>query len=175
MGNETLTMGKAPRLSAEIIDAIKAGRNTRNSRETGRQGDRPLMGGLRQKITLTERDPEYHYHLFIDDGARIQQALAAGYEPVLKDGKHWNDESPAEQNQWMTMKTGQTSTGEPEISYFMRIHKRFYHEDQALKQADVDFTDNAIKRGNFQGRDHVNKQDDETVYSTVSVENQFKR
>jgi len=151
-------------------------RSERNEARTSsfkaRTGDRQPMGGYTLQLAATGIPEGYVGRWFIDDGERIQQALNAGYVPMLKDGSIGDIEVSggdlAHEGQWHQKFTGQTEFGK-ETSYLMAIRKEWFDESQAAKQVDIDLFDEAIQQGKqFDARG--NMVTDPTTYSKASIQ-----
>lgn len=168
-------------------DVGRARSDPRIEDEEIREGGRILLGGFSLNMELHgKKDPGFHYRWFVDRRDRLQQALMAGYRPVLLgDGETDftrinNDNNLADQGQWICMKTGNHDGAQPEFSYLMAIKKEWHEEDQAKKQGVVDQLDEAIHGGNL-GKlarpemETQNQQGESVVYSRTNMQNEFKR
>lgn len=95
---------------------------------------------------------DYHLHKFVDRGGRVARAQAAGYEFVTKsevatDGPAQVESREADLGDVVSWISGTSEKGDAEITVLMKIRKEYYEADQADIQAQVDMTDQAIRRG----------------------------
>lgn len=100
--------------------------------------------GQRNKISVRDRDPNYHYRLVSvnleADPDRLEDFKAAGYEIVPSDkagpiGDKQVDKPSA------VGSAGLISVGQGTKQVLMRQHKDNYIADQAAKQAQIDATE----------------------------------
>ena len=116
-------------------------------RETRRE--RPAVGGLRDILTIANKDPNYEYRWIKDIPGRIQWLEERGWEVVqddLKVGQKTVD-SPAGK-----LSSALTRFGGGNVTLVaMRIPKEWYDEDQARKQENVD----ALEQTMLQEADEV--------------------
>lgn len=119
------------------------------SKKTVRPGDRKEripFGGPQRKLTCPD-DKNFHHHIFNDnwrkDPMRIQRAVDAGYEvvPSTKDA----------------LPVGTNEDGSGIRGVLMRIPSKFYEEDQAAKQVELDKIDEQIKSGTFKQEANDNR------------------
>lgn len=80
--------------------------------------------------------------LFNDVDSRINDALAAGYQFVMSDGK-LGDERCADPSKMGSFVT--KSVGGGRVGYLMAIPEEYYKEDQQAKQRRVDESELAMK------------------------------
>lgn len=103
----------------------------------------------RQVLNAVGKDPNYVYRFVNDDGDRVTQKLEEGYEHVpkanVKVGEKRVESASAEGS------VTQVSVGQGKKAFLMRIHKDFYAEDQARKQAYVDQTEASTKQQALDG------------------------
>jgi len=80
--------------------------------------------------------------LFNDVDNRINDALAAGYQFVMSDGKLGDERcsEPSKMGSYVTK-----SVGGGRVGYLMATPEEFYNEDQAAKQRQVDASEAAMK------------------------------
>lgn len=112
------------------------------------------LGGLRQKLAVPDRlkDSAHNFRIFNDNGARLQEALDAGYEFVYDKGTDDADEYKGTKDgigTKVSYHVGPGPDGKPMKGYLMKIRKDWYEEDQAEKQKIVDDIDRAIKGGDI--------------------------
>lgn len=111
-------------------------------RETRKE--RPPVGGLRDILTIRNKDPNYEYRWAKDSAGRIEYLKERGWEVVEDDlevGQKTVD-SP-------TGKVGKALTrfgGAGVTLVAMRIPKEWYDEDQARKQELVDDLETTMQR-----------------------------
>jgi len=114
--------------------------------KVSRSSERPRRTpvGQRNKISVRDRDPNYHYRLVSvnleADPDRLEDFKAAGYEIVPADkagpiGDKQVDKPSA------VGSAGLISVGQGTKQVLMRIPKDYYIEDQAAKQAQIDATE----------------------------------
>ena len=111
---------------------------------------RTPLGVPRQKLTVNNA-PEGKVLRWVNDvPGRIQSAQAAGYEFVDQDGQitigTTGDENQATDSRF-SRNVMVDERGKPVHAFLMAIDKELYDEDQAVKQAELDRTDNAILKG----------------------------
>ena len=120
-------------------------------RKTANRKERVPLGGKRLKMTAPDRKG-YHRHWFNDVGTRLSDAQAAGYTFV-------HDEATLDETEGNEVSTrkrqavGTQENDQPMYAYLMEIPERFYQEDQAAKQAEIDETEAAMKRGLTPGQE----------------------
>lgn len=119
------------------------------SREaTGRKQRIPL-GSPQQKLAATIR-PGYVGRWVNDEGGRLQQAQMAGYSFVNEDTtKQGTNADPGTR---ISRIVGKQEDGQALRAYLMEQTEENYAEDQAAKQAQLDAFDEAMKRGNSDGK-----------------------
>ncbi len=114
---------------------------SRNQEPRGRR-ERIPFGVPRKKLHAPE-DDGYHYRVFNDNWhspgmqGRIQRALDAGYDKV---------------ESWEPITVGSNEDGSAIKGILMRIPEEWYNEDQALKQKEVDKTDDQIMAGTIEAK-----------------------
>ena len=93
------------------------------------------FGTHEQKLSYAPR-PGYHRHWFNDVPNRIVQALEGGYTHVVgKDGKN------------VARRVGVAQDGSALNAYLMEIRQEWYDEDMSAQHAEVDKTEEAMRRG----------------------------
>lgn len=99
---------------------------------SGRVRRTPL--NMRNKLTVKDRDPNYHYRIVNVKEDRVEQFQEQGYEVVLTTpvGDKLID-APSSLGS-----ASEISVGGGMKAVVMRIPKEFYEEDQAIKQAQID-------------------------------------
>jgi hypothetical protein len=122
--------------------------------------------GTRSVLTVRpqDKDPNYEYRFINDKDDRIPQAQEAGWEFVASKDKKIpvGDPKAGKDTQVGTPVT--KAVGGGVTAYLMRIHKDWYDEDQAAKQASI--------TENEQGMTHkipVNQPDNQGRYGDVDI------
>lgn len=107
---------------------------------SGRVKRTPIAG--RNRLSLKERDPNYHYRIVNDVDDRIDQFLERGWE-VVKDAKVGDKrvDNPTGVGSVNTISVGQ---GIKAVT--MRVRKEDYDADQNAKQAEVDASEETMRR-----------------------------
>lgn len=92
---------------------------------------------VRNRLSLRERDPNYHYRIVNDTDGRVDQFLERGWE-VVKDAKVGDKrvENSTGVGSIPTVSVGQGIKG-----VVLRIKNEYYEEDQRAKLAEVDATE----------------------------------
>lgn len=111
--------------------------------------NRPMMGA-RLKLEVRNKDPNFEYRWFNDDGNRIAEAIESGREYVFKDEVTLDTsvEKPG-LGSCVSKCVGKHADGSPKMAYLLRIHKEWYDEDQIEKQKAADLVDEAIRTGSL--------------------------
>lgn len=115
-----------------------------NIRAEKRTSRRTPINGVRNVLTVQGKDPAYEYRIVNDEGDRVAQFEAQGYEIVSDSTVKVGDRRVA--NPTKEGAAVQISVGGGMKAYVMRIKKEFYAEDQAAKQAQVNEQEAAMKR-----------------------------
>lgn len=105
--------------------------------------------GVRNVLTVGGKDPAYEYRIVNDEGDRVEQFKAAGYDVVsasdITIGDRRINKASAEGS------TAQVSVGGGLKAVVMRIKKEWYAEDQSAKMAQVDSLEAATKSKALEG------------------------
>lgn len=121
---------------------------SRKPRETSRKGEgrqaRTPLGLQKPKLAREARKGMVGRWVN-DTGGRIAAAREAGYEHVMESMGVDGEEKPVSQT------VGTQDNGQPLTAFYMEIPAKFYREDQAEKQKQVDYVDDAIRHGNIEG------------------------
>lgn len=119
------------------------------SYETSGEGrrERVPMGGLKQKLRVMNKDPNYHYHWFNDYGSKLFDAEQAGYEYVTTDSQPGISQGIGKK---VSYRVGSSADGQPMSAYLMRIKREWYEQDQQAKAKNIDAVDAQIHRGKYQ-------------------------
>lgn len=110
--------------------------------------------GVRGRLNVRNKDPNFHYRVVSDEAGRVDQFLDAGYEIVT--GKETIGDSRLNQPSQEGSPV-QTHVGGGVKGVLMRIPNEWYTEDQEAKQAFVNEKEAAItdvegKYGNVDSR-----------------------
>ena len=128
-----------------------------NKTESKRRQRTPF-GTHRRRLSIPQKlleDVANHYHWINDTEDRIQRAIDAGYDHVLKKDLGGQDiGDPDVHNQNSNLNSRVSKRLRNFEVYLMRIPIEFYQEDQDLKNREMDAIDEAIKGG---GRERVEK------------------
>lgn len=102
------------------------------------------VGGNRDILTVLGKDKNYVYRWVNDVDGRIQKFVAALYDHVyMNEGVEVGAEDVKQGTNVGTIVS--KSVGQGTTAYLMKIHKDYYEEDQAWKQANkVDRAEEAI-------------------------------
>ena len=99
--------------------------------------------GLRDKLTVYDADPNYHYRWVRNDEGRIRWFQERGYEVVTKE--HAVGDKVVDGGS--TLGSAVTKFGGGTITVvLMRIPKEWFDEDQAAKEAEIAATEATMKR-----------------------------
>jgi len=124
--------------------------------KVARSSERPRRSPLaqRNRLSVRDRDPNYHYRLvnvnLDNDPDRVENLIEQGYEIVPAKRVGQTGDSKVD-NPSPLGSAGQISVGQGTKAVWMRIPKEYFQEDQALKQAEVDATEQRSKK---QGADY---------------------
>lgn len=107
--------------------------------------------GVRNVLTVGGKEPGYEYRIVNDEGDRVEQFKAAGYEVVSASDVTVGDRRINKASAEGTV--AQVSVGNGVKAVVMRINKEWYDEDQAAKIQQVADTEAATKsealKGNY--------------------------
>jgi len=111
----------------------------------------PVNGNSRNILTVSNREPGYHYRWVINDPDRVAKFKEAWYEPVegnegLKVGDRKVDTSAG------TSSVVEARAGGGKKLILMRIPEELFLEDQAAKHRQVDESEAEMKREAKKGR-----------------------
>lgn len=112
--------------------------------------ERIPFGVPRGKLGVLRGIPGYHLHWLNDVGSRIQEAIAGGYEFVMRDEVSLMPgvvPSNSELGDRVSRIVGAQEEGNPVRAYLMKIKEEWWQESQAAVQSQVDKTDRAIRKG----------------------------
>lgn len=104
---------------------------------------RTPINGTRDVLTVSDKDPDFHYRFVNDTGDRVARFNELGYE-VVTDPKHkLGDRRVAQAGPEGSARTVRGGDGMNTV--LMRQRKEWYDEDQAAKQSDIDEVEKAMK------------------------------
>lgn len=107
--------------------------------------------GARNVLTVGGKDPNYEYRIVNDEGDRVEQFKAAGYDVVSASDVTVGDRRINKATAEGTV--AQVSVGNGIKAVVMRINKEWYDEDQKSKLQSVADTEAATKsealKGNY--------------------------
>lgn len=119
-------------------------RETREEEAPARRKRIPL-GVPRLKLNAPTR-PGYVRRWVNDDAGRLDAAQQGGYEYVLGEARP-DGVATEGMGAKISRVVGTREGGAPITAYLMEIRKEWYDEDQKAKQAGVNATEEALKRG----------------------------
>lgn len=112
--------------------------------KTKRTRRRDSINGVRNVLTVKGKDPNFHYRVVSDNGDRIQEFEAMGYEVVRDSSVKVGDRrisNPTQDGSPVQVSLGGGNTG-----YLMRIKKEWFDEDQEDKQTRINQLEAGMKR-----------------------------
>lgn len=103
---------------------------------------RTPVGGKRDILTVSNKDPNYVYRWVNDTPGRIQRFMDGGYEIVNHEAEIGGPavDKGSRLGSAITKSVGGTVT-----AVLMRIPREWYDEDQQAKQADIDAFEATMK------------------------------
>jgi len=110
---------------------------------------RRLPVGQRQPLNVIGKDPNYVYRFVNDTGARVAQFLDAGYEIEEASTVRIGDKRINTPTAEGTKAVAHVGLGDK--AFLMKIPKEWYEEDQALKQAEVARSEEAMREKALDG------------------------
>lgn len=105
--------------------------------------------GVRNVLTVGNKDANYEYRIVNDEGDRVEQFKAAGYDVVSASDVTIGDRRINAASAEGT--AAQVSVGSGQKAIVMRIKKEWYDEDQLAKARNVDATESATKSDALNG------------------------
>ena len=117
---------------------------------SGRPQRTPI--GSRNVLTVNGKDPNYEYRIVNDEGDRVEQFKAAGYDVVAAKDVTIGDRRITQASTEGSV--AQAAVGGGLKAVVMRIKKEWYEEDQAAKQAEIDKTEAAMKSDALKNSDY---------------------
>ncbi len=121
-----------------------------------RSSERPRRSPLaqRNRLSIRDRDPNYHYRLvnvnLENDPDRVEALEEQGYEIVPSKKAGPTGDSKVD-NPSPVGSAGLISVGQGTKAVWMRIRKDWFTEDQAVKQEEINATEQRSKK---QGADY---------------------
>ena len=135
--------------------------------------ERVILGAPRRKLEQMPGNDGFVYRYFNDDGSRLNDAQAAGYEFVEKEQTQNNSEAGLEITSGIDSReskvVGRKESGEPLMAYLMRKNEEMHKEDQAIKQGEIDEIEKAIYRDKVAAGTNLPAG---AGYGTISIKNQ---
>jgi hypothetical protein len=118
-----------------------------------RRGRRRPLNGMTEKLKIYGEIPGFHLHIANDDGNRLVEMQAAGYDFVQAkevQGTNGNICSfNTDAGGRVRFIVGTTQQGDPMFAYLMKTPQEFWEEDQAsLEQRNLQ-VDHAIRSGHY--------------------------
>jgi hypothetical protein len=110
---------------------------------------RTPINGRRNVLTVVGKDPDYEYRFVNDTGDRVEQFKEDGWEVVAQDKVRIGDKRVGAASAPGSI--AEASVGGGQKAILMRIRKDWYEEDQALKQAHVNRTEEATREKALDG------------------------
>jgi hypothetical protein len=99
--------------------------------------------GQRQVLSVTGKEPGFHYRFVNDTSERVQTFLDNGWELVEQKDIRIGDKRVG--NPTTEGTAAKAHVGQGQYAYVLRIRDEWYIEDQAEKQKYVDATEAAMK------------------------------
>lgn len=141
--NVPLRKGRPPGRPDAHVRTEMGERPERSAEWHAARRERAKMGLRTSRLTVRNKDPNYHYRIITDKDSRIQAAEELGYEFV---------DSGADSTEFGSRdarKVGTSEHGGKEVGYVMRIHRDLYEENQLIKKEAVDAIDKQIHKGKY--------------------------
>ena len=136
-------------------------RDTRENELKAARPERiPLHERRRNRLTITDKDPNYVYRVVNDIDDRIEVFKEAGYEIVEKAHKVGDVDNNTSVGADTRMNVGSGRKG-----VLMRIKREFYEADQKAKQADIKRKEDLLIRK----KKHNDEPDSDGTYGEVSI------
>lgn len=134
-------------------------KDARTEARAKRHGNRVPLGGFRQNLSVPQEIKEWadsndmYLRFFVRD--RVQRAMEAGFSPVVKTGYEYDSENAdhRDESQWYIVSKGRNADGSSQANYLMAQPMEFHNEDQALKNAEVDAIEEALRDGAPTGKE----------------------
>ena len=104
---------------------------------------RTSINGIRNKLTVHGKDPDYEYRHVLDVDGRVLDLQERGYEIVENKGIEVGDKRVAAASS--TGSVVSTPSGDGRKLILMRIKKEYFEEDKRTKEAEVDRTEEQLR------------------------------
>ena len=169
IGEQRRTRGRPPRKHIQptpdtIVETPRMDLGATDLADTGRSPRVPF-GGFSYKLEVKNKDPNYYYYWFKDEGDMVKRALRAGYEFVTErdatGGVFMTNQDVHGGNQSLTdryeITGGKDEHGRHFNMVLMRQPMAYHLEDKAAEERRVDEIDVAINRQSFQDTTLTNK------------------
>lgn len=108
--------------------------------------------GVRNVLTVGGKEPGYEYRIVNDEGDRVEQFKAAGYDVVSASDVTVGDRRINKASAEGT--AAQVSVGNGIKAVVMRINKEWYDEDQAMKLKQIADSESATKSEALKNSDY---------------------
>lgn len=137
-------------------DEIRAERKERGS---------DVLNGTRMRCHINEKlkDPNWHYHLFNEEGDRVFRAKELGYEVVTDRN---GEMKKAGMGSEVSLYAGTTKDGAAMKQLLMRIPLEIYEEDRRAKARAINETEAGIASGKVAG---ASSDDQSKIYGGMTV------
>lgn len=122
------------------------------TKERSQRPQRTPINGTRSVLKIKGQEEGYHYRVVNDEGDRVSQLEAAGYEIVKDPNVQVGDRRVAKATQEGS--PVRVSVGGGIQGYVMRIRKDWYDEDQAAKLKSVNELEAQMKKDAKAGADY---------------------
>lgn len=107
----------------------------------GRVRRSPLVN--KGKLSVGRKDPDFEYRFVNDEGDNVADKMDRGWEAVLKSETVVGDKRVDSATAEGSLAT--VTVGQGRKAVLMKIRKDWYAEDQMIKQAEVDKSEQATK------------------------------
>lgn len=104
---------------------------------------RTPINGTRNKLSITNHDPDKHYHWVLDVDDGIQRALDKGYIFESKDKHVVGDKRVADATPMGSAQTLKNKNGD--MQYLMSVPKEWKADDDAERAKAVDRTEQTLR------------------------------
>jgi hypothetical protein len=120
-------------------------------RERRERKPRKPVGGVQQRLQAPERKGYYRRWVNEDPG-RLQRFEEAGYQ-FVQDKEAIEKSSGVKLDTRIRQIVGVHENGSPKYGFLMELPMKFYTQDQAAKQAELDEVDEQLRGGLVKGAD----------------------
>jgi hypothetical protein len=142
-----------------ITEEVKEGLGVRTPGERNKRPRRNLFSGTQQKLAVYGEIPGYRLYIFNDVPGRIEQALASGYEFVMRDELEIETSRTATEANTSTdsrVRYSVSRSGEgPLYAYLMKIPQEWFEADQAEHLEKIAASQKAMTRGRGSEADRI--------------------